>query len=121
MKRTYKIIIIIIEITFTYLIFIKKISIPCASKKLFNISCPACGLTRAFKSLLKFDIKSAIEYNFLIIPVIMFLVTMNIFLIYDIITNKDKTKSLFMSIGKYYILIFILLIISGIINNIKGI
>jgi len=121
MKKIYKINLLLIEITFIYLIFIKQISIPCASKKLFNISCPACGLTRAFKSLLKLDIANAIEYNILSIPILIFIIIINITLLDDLITNKDKTNKLFKTLGKYYILIFILLILTAITNNIKGI
>ena len=121
MKKIYKIILLLTEITFIYLIFIKQITIPCASKKIFNLSCPACGLTRAFKSLLKLDITKALNYNILSIPILIFLIIINITLVYDLITNRDETNKLFKTLGKHYISIFIILIIITIINNIKGI
>lgn len=37
----------------------------CPFFNLFNIPCPGCGLTRSVLSLLKFDIKSSLKYNFL--------------------------------------------------------
>lgn len=37
--------------------------INCIFKKLFGITCPGCGMTRAYLSLFKGDIKSAFEFN----------------------------------------------------------
>lgn len=121
MNRFYKISTIIIELMLAYIILIKKIYIPCASKKLFGLSCPACGLTRAFKSILSLNFIDAIKYNFLSITIFIFLIILNIYLIYDILTNNKKTNFLFTKLGKHYILILIILIINAIINNIKGI
>jgi hypothetical protein len=121
MKRTFKITLLFTEILLTYLILIKQINIPCASKKLFNLACPACGLTRAFKSILSLKIYECINYNLLGVPIFIFITLLTIYLIYDIITNNKKTEKLFNTLGKHYILIMITLIINGIINNIKGI
>ena len=43
----------------------------CLFKQLFGVSCPACGMTRAYISLLRLDIASAFHYNpaFLTFPV----------------------------------------------------
>ena len=35
----------------------------CLFKQLFGVSCPACGMTRAYISLLRLDIASAFHYN----------------------------------------------------------
>ena len=46
----------------------------CPFKFVFKTDCPACGLTRAYKSLLKFDIKKAFYYHPLFpIPIIVLL------------------------------------------------
>lgn len=37
--------------------------INCVFKKFFKITCPGCGMTRAYLSLFKGDIKSAFYYN----------------------------------------------------------
>ncbi len=37
----------------------------CLWKKLFDISCPTCGITRAYISLFRGDIAAAFEYNFM--------------------------------------------------------
>ena len=46
-----------------------------------DCECPACGLTRGMSRLLHGDISSAIEYNFLVIPVfivMIFVITINL-------------------------------------------
>lgn len=35
----------------------------CVFKALFDIACPACGMTRAYTSLLRLDFASAFHYN----------------------------------------------------------
>ena len=35
----------------------------CISKALFNVSCPACGMTRAFLSVFFLDFRAAFYYN----------------------------------------------------------
>ncbi len=37
--------------------------INCIFKKIFGITCPGCGMTRAYLSFFKGDIKSAFEFN----------------------------------------------------------
>ena len=57
------IIFIIIYFALTKIIF----GYSCIFRILFHIKCPGCGLTRAFKSLLKGDIIKAMHYNYSII------------------------------------------------------
>ena len=42
---------------------IKYLGNGCISKALFNISCPACGMTRAFLSIFLLDFRAAFYYN----------------------------------------------------------
>ena len=43
----------------------------CPFNAIFNIPCPGCGMTEAIFDLLRFDIKGAIEANFLfILPIL---------------------------------------------------
>ena len=121
MNRLIKLIIIITEIILSYFILYKNLIILCAFKKTFHISCPMCGITRAFKSILKFNIIKALNYNILILPFIIILLLLNIYLFYDMLKNKNNTEKFLNKLGKHYILIIIILLLSFIINNIKGI
>lgn len=38
-------------------------NIPCVSRYLFGVSCPGCGMTRAFFSVLRLDFKQAFYYH----------------------------------------------------------
>ena len=114
MKRLIYVLIIILEIVFCYVMI--RFDIPCLIKLITKIPCPACGLTRAFISLFNFKIIDAIKYNFLCIPLFIFLVLVNYYLIKDIILNKYYTKNYIYKIFKHYKIIIILLIISEIIN-----
>ena len=121
MNRIYKTLTLLIEIIFAYITLFSNIKIACLSKTILNISCPACGLTRAFKSIIKLDIIKAIKYNYLSIIVLIFLIILNYYLIYDIITNKKQTNKYLTKIGSYYIIIIIILLITLILNNIRKI
>ena len=50
-------------------------SLPCPFLKIFNIPCAGCGITRAYKALLHFDIKKAFEMNFMFwaVPILLLL------------------------------------------------
>lgn len=97
----------------------RKYTYECIVKKFFGISCPACGLTRAFYKILEFDFVSALKYNILAIPLFFFLGISIIWLIFDIIKGSNtyikKIEKLF---EKYYIAILMILGITMIINNI---
>lgn len=121
MNKIYKILVIILEIVLIYIILFSNIKLTCISKQLLGIACPACGLTRAFKSIMKLEFIKALNYNILCPLILVFLIFLNLYLIIDIITNKKKTNEYLTKIGKYYIIIIILLIITGVINNIRGI
>jgi len=122
MKRFINISILVLGITFIYLAVSNTISFGCLFKNLFGISCPGCGLTRAFISILNLDFISAIKYNILSIGLFVFLVVFVIFLIKDIILNSNKTlESIIKFFQHNYIFIIVLLIISMVVNNINGI
>ncbi len=114
------ILLIIFSIYFAFEVYCIRAN--CIIKSTFGFSCPACGLTRAFKSLLKFDIYSAFKYNILSIPIAIILSISIVELIYDLIFGKD---TFLLNIKKfaynYYILIILALVISFIYNNIVGI
>lgn len=119
-NRFLKFIILIIETAFAYIALFSNVKLHCVFKKIFNIPCPVCGLTRAFKSIIKLDLIGAFHYNALSVIIFVLLLVFNIYLIYDIVMNKKKTDQFINNLGKNYILIIIILLINGIINIMRG-
>lgn len=94
----------------------------CIFKRIFNICCPGCGLTRSFRCILNFDFIRAIKYNILGIPLFICSVIFIIIIIVDIIKNNDiGIKSIMKIFNNYYLIIIFILVITAIINNINGI
>lgn len=94
----------------------------CLFKKNFDLACPGCGITRAFYALLELDILSAIKYNILAIPLLFIFVVSIIYLIIEIITNKNVYfKELFKLVYNNAEFIFLILLITMVINNINAI
>ena len=121
-KIIINLIILLSGTLFIFIIVTGKFNVECLFKKMFHISCPGCGLTRSFRSILSLDFINAFKYNFLGIPLFILCIIYTILLIKDIITGKDATNGWIIKIfSKYYILIICLFIISMIINNIRGI
>ncbi len=122
MKRCKNILILLFGLLFVSIVISGTINFECIFKKLFNISCPGCGLTRSFRALLRLDIITSFKYN-IFGPILFIIIIIGIiFLIKDIIKNEDKTiKYTYKILNKYYYIVIICLIISMIINNIRGI
>ena len=122
MKRCKNILILLFGLLFVSIVISGTINFECIFKKLFNISCPGCGLTRSFRALLRLDIITSFKYN-IFGPILFIIIIIGIiFLIKDIIKNEDKTiKYTYRILNKYYYIVIICLIISMIINNIRGI
>lgn len=87
-NRVKSIVILIILIIIFYAFGIYGVNANCIFKSITNIECPACGLTRAFRSIIKLDFITAIKYNILSIPIAILVVVSAILLIYDIITRE---------------------------------
>ena len=122
MKRFKNILILLFVILFILIVVCGTIKLDCIFKKLFNISCPGCGLTRSFRALLRLNIITSFKYN-IFGPILFIIIIIGIiFLIKDIIKNEDKAiKYTYKILNKYYYIVIICLIISMIINNIRGI
>lgn len=119
MNRIIKTILLFLEIVLGYLILSGKVFMNCIIKQIFHISCPACGFTRAFRAILKGNLLEAMQYNLLSIPVFLFLIVVNGYLIYDIVTNRKKIDSFFEKLGKCIVPILIILLLNMIINNVR--
>lgn len=110
----------ILIILVLFLLMIELIPVTCLFKQVTGISCPSCGMTRAFHSILHFDFMEAFKYNILSIPLFIFIVCSTYILVYEIIVNKwNYIPTLVKRLSNKFILIiiFILLLISFIINN----
>lgn len=117
MKKFLSILTLILIGGLLYLVATDMFNLPCLFKIITLISCPACGLTRAFKCLLGGQVLNACYYNILIIPISLLICLIVIGLIYYIITGKSKIfEMLKKNIIKYYGLIIVMLLISWIYN-----
>ena len=90
---------------------------PCLIKKIFNIQCPACGITRAIKEILKFNIIKSFSYNILALPIVLllsYIFIVNIF-------NTEKALKNIQTISKHYYIISFMIVLSWIINIYRGI
>lgn len=118
-NRFIKIGILFFEVVLLYVL--PNINIGCFFKNTFGIRCPGCGLTRAFLAILNFKFISALKFNIISVPLFILIVIIDFILLYDIILNKNKVRSIFINFSKYYIIILILLFISFVINNVNKI
>ena len=107
---------------FAFLYAITKFfSIPlCPIQSLFGISCPGCGLTRGFISILHLDFYKAIQYHILSIPLFIGIVLYTSFAIVDILFNKDYIQKIETQCQKPYmiLLFFLLLVLSAVLNRV---
>ena len=115
-KRIINIIILFTLILF--FIFINFFPVNCLFKQFTGISCPGCGMTRSFNSIMHLDFTNAIKFNILSIPLFIFFIIFIVNLIIDILKNRfifiPKILNLF---SKYYIVLIIVIIFSFIYNN----
>jgi len=87
-----------------------KYNIACVSKTFFGISCPGCGLSRAFIFMTKLDFLSAFRMNILSIPLFFGFVTIFIFAVSDIFLKTNLIdRSLNLARKRWVIAILILL------------
>lgn len=104
---------------FYFLIYILRINIGCIFNKLTGFYCPACGMSRAFGEIFKFNFVNAIKLNILSIPLCLFIIVSIIWIIVDIFRDSDSyTKNITRLFKKYCALILLLLVIAMIVNNI---
>lgn len=92
----------------------------CLIKNLFGISCPGCGLTRAFICIVNFDFVSSIRYNVLSVPLFLGIVIYVVTLIFDILLSKNNIRKteLFLSKKYMYLVYIIILALSMYVNKI---
>ena len=118
-KRLIVLISIILLVFGILVVFVFDVN--CVFKSLIGIPCPGCGLTRGFRSLLSGHLIKAEMYNVLTIPIFLFLLVFLILLIYDLFLKKEKTSIFLRRFINNYKLILLLVLVSWIINIIRGI
>lgn len=122
MKRLKNLLILFSIIIFVSIAISSKIKLVCVFKKYLNINYPGCGLTRAFKSILSFDLITATKYNVLSIPLFICMIIFIFSIIKDVVLNKETTIVFLNNIFKrHYVILLIIIFITMIINNINSI
>lgn len=114
-NRTKNILILLVLILF--LLFILNVPVTCIFKSVTGISCPSCGMTRAFFAILQFNFIDAFFLNILSIPLFLFIVISVIIMIIEIFRNKfEYVPKLLNFLSNYWYVFIILLILSFIWN-----
>ena len=122
MKRLKNLLILFSIIIFVSIAISSKIKLVCVFKKYLNINCPGCGLTRAFKSILSFDLITATKYNVLSIPLFICMIIFIFSIIKDVVLNKETAIVFLNNIFKRHcVILLIIIFITMIINNINSI
>ena len=109
---------LILALIFLFCVFFQ---IPCLSKVLFHIPCPACGIGRATILILQFKFLESFSYSILAQPTLLLLLFCFIINLYDLFKNQDNLSKFWQKFSKHYFLIIIYLIISWIVNIYRGI
>ena len=100
-------------------LFIFCIGWDCPFREYLHMNCPGCGMTRAFLSILNLDFLSAIRYNIMAIPLFIILFVSVIFLVVEIMYDKDVYfKEIFKQVYTNVDFIVLTMLITLIINNI---
>lgn len=109
----FKKIIILFAIGILVIILFLKydIGIPCIFFELTGWYCPGCGITRAFVSLLQFDIYQAFRYNMLIVILLPFAI---IYWIYSFVLKGKKRIA-----NVVWYLLLAITILFGVLRNIS--
>lgn len=88
--------------------------IPCMLYKLTGIKCPGCGMTRSIHYLVNGNIKQAIWYNLLLIPIIILV----IYSLYRYIRYLVKNEEIINKVLENWLKVFLVIIlIFGVTRN----
>lgn len=111
---------LIITLILIFLV-VYKLDLPCVFKSIFNIPCPACGMSRALRSIFKLEIAKSFSYNILAFPIIIIIIICIFLASYDIIKKSNLLYNFINFLFTNYYLIMIFLFISWVINIIRKI
>jgi hypothetical protein len=116
MKKKYYGIILLGEGIVGSVFLFTTISFPCFFKMIFKIPCPGCGLTRAFRAFIRLQFLEAFHYHPFSIPLFIFLILLNCFMIYDMWKGTDYLKRIMNKLYQHW---FIFILIMGIAEGIN--
>lgn len=110
----------ILLILISFLGLVAMMPVTCLFKTVTGISCPACGMTRAFLAILHFDLLEACYQNLLSIPLFLFLIFSIFMLLKDFVQNRfSYIPCLLQFLGNNAFILILLLIISFSFNYLK--
>ncbi|MCI9177513.1 MAG: DUF2752 domain-containing protein [Clostridia bacterium] len=110
----------IFMILISFLCLVANLPVTCIFKSVTGISCPACGMTRAFLAIFRFDFWAATWQNLFSIPLFVFLAFSIVMMIKDFIQNRFYyLPNVIKFLGKYPLFFLILIGISFLFNNLK--
>lgn len=113
---------IILSILILAILFFYGFDWKCVIKSTIHIPCPGCGLTRSFDQIMNLNIIGSFNYSILGFPLFIFFIISFVMISIDFIKNKDSyLKFIYTILNKYYYIIILLLVLSWIINIIRGI
>lgn len=122
MTKENKKLILSFLIILIFIILLFLIPVPCLFKKVFNIPCPGCGLTRSFNAIINLNFIEAFNYNILGIPLFITIILLLIIIVIDVIKNTNNLEKIYNNILlNYYYIIIIFIIISWVVNIIRNI
>ncbi len=89
-------------------------------KRLFSVSCPGCGMARAFVAIMRFDFVAALKYNVLSLLLFIGIAVYYVTFFIDIIFDKNNIEKAEAFMGKPYMLVvyFVLLMFLTVYNNV---
>ncbi|MFZ9587905.1 MAG: DUF2752 domain-containing protein [Crocinitomicaceae bacterium] len=97
----------------------------CFSKKVYGVSCPACGTTRSVLFILKGKLGNALHMNPLGFLAIAFLILVPIMIVFDVLANRNNLQKSYLFLEsklkepRYFILALLLITANWIWNFIK--
>ncbi|MCI8486358.1 MAG: DUF2752 domain-containing protein [Clostridia bacterium] len=86
----------------------KSFFIPCMLYKLTGIKCPGCGMTRSVHYLVNGNIKQAIWYNLMLIPLIVLVIYSLYRYILFLVKNEPIINKLLENLLKVFLVIIVL-------------
>ena len=109
-KRFFIISILFLFLILPYMVRMNTLPLPaCLFKSITNLSCPTCGISRAYYSTAQGSIDTALQHNFVGI----FIYGGFLFLFFKYILELIKNKKILIRIPKSRFLLFFILIFYG--------